>query len=104
MGIVLENTVKAIRKQKMCKTYVFSYIKCMPKYSSNNSAEGDLPNRLHTREGQCDFCLKCGGFRVFAVCGFDRRPSALLSHEHLGMQVIYENTYVLHIFSCERSG
>ena len=26
---------------------------------------------LHSREGQCDVCLKCGGFKVFRVCGFD---------------------------------
>ena len=58
------------------KHHTFSYLICVPRYSSNRNAEGHLPSRLHSREGQCDFCLKCGGFRVFRVCGSDRPPSA----------------------------
>ena len=54
-----------------------------------SAGEGDLPILLPKatyqvdcvpREGQGDFCLKClkcGGFRVFRVCGFDRRPKWL---------------------------
>ena len=56
-------------------TYVFTH-KLHTRYSSNNNTEGDITSRMHTKEGQCDFCLKCGGFKVFRVCGFDRRPSA----------------------------
>ena len=39
-------------------------------------------------EGQGDFCLKClkcGGFRVFRVCGFDRRPRRARGSDRRGI-------------------
>ena len=37
--------VNAIPEREMFKTYVFSHITCIPRYSSNNNAEGEHKGR-----------------------------------------------------------